>query len=51
MYFLNEINYINSTKLTVIFVYQGPLRTFLDLSQQIGSDVATQANLVNAAFQ
>lgn len=33
------------------FCYQGPLRTFLDLSQKIGGDVATQASLVNAAFQ
>ncbi|KAM3967900.1 adenylyl cyclase-associated protein 1 [Aphomia sociella] len=30
---------------------QGPLRTYLELSQQIGGDVATHANLVNAAFQ
>lgn len=30
---------------------QGPLRAYLQLSQQIGGDVATQANLVNAAFQ
>ncbi|KPJ08725.1 Adenylyl cyclase-associated protein 2 [Papilio machaon] len=30
---------------------QGPLRTYLELSQQIGGDVATHANLVNEAFQ
>ncbi|XP_045510481.1 adenylyl cyclase-associated protein 2 isoform X3 [Colias croceus] len=30
---------------------QGPLRTYLELSKQIGGDVATQANLVNEAFQ
>ncbi|XP_072940620.1 adenylyl cyclase-associated protein 2 isoform X2 [Epargyreus clarus] len=30
---------------------QGPLRTYLQLSQQIGGDVATHANLVNEAFQ
>ncbi|KAL4712686.1 hypothetical protein ACJJTC_007983 [Scirpophaga incertulas] len=30
---------------------QGPLRTYIELSKQIGGDVATHANLVNAAFQ
>ncbi|CAG4978381.1 unnamed protein product [Parnassius apollo] len=30
---------------------QGPLRAYLELSQQIGGDVATHANLVNEAFQ
>ncbi|KAJ0182452.1 hypothetical protein K1T71_001821 [Dendrolimus kikuchii] len=30
---------------------QGPLRTYLELSKQIGGDVATHAQLVNAAFQ
>ncbi|CAH0690650.1 unnamed protein product [Chilo suppressalis] len=30
---------------------QGPLRTYIQLSQQIGGDVANHANLVNAAFQ
>ncbi|GBP75168.1 hypothetical protein EVAR_90337_1 [Eumeta japonica] len=28
----------------------GALQTYLDLSRQIGGDVATHANLVNAAF-
>ncbi|XP_053619523.1 adenylyl cyclase-associated protein 1 isoform X3 [Plodia interpunctella] len=32
-------------------IVQGPLRTYLDLSQQIGGDVASHAKLVNAAFQ
>ncbi|XP_075973945.1 adenylyl cyclase-associated protein 1 isoform X2 [Anticarsia gemmatalis] len=32
-------------------IVQGPLQTYLQLSQQIGGDVATHANLVNAAFQ
>ncbi|XP_073957918.1 adenylyl cyclase-associated protein 1 isoform X2 [Choristoneura fumiferana] len=30
---------------------QGPLRTYLELSRQIGGDVATHAELVGAAFQ
>ncbi|XP_049879758.1 adenylyl cyclase-associated protein 1 isoform X2 [Pectinophora gossypiella] len=32
-------------------IMQGPLRTYLQLSQQIGGDVASHANLVNNAFQ
>ncbi|XP_026759353.2 adenylyl cyclase-associated protein 1 isoform X2 [Galleria mellonella] len=32
-------------------IVQGPLRAYIELSQQIGGDVATHANLVNAAFQ
>ncbi|XP_038207704.1 adenylyl cyclase-associated protein 1 isoform X2 [Zerene cesonia] len=32
-------------------IIQGPLRTYLELSKQIGGDVATQASLVNDAFQ
>ncbi|CAH2102399.1 unnamed protein product [Euphydryas editha] len=30
---------------------QGPLLTYLELSKQIGGDIATHANLVNDAFQ
>ncbi|XP_047984976.1 adenylyl cyclase-associated protein 1 isoform X3 [Leguminivora glycinivorella] len=32
-------------------IIQGPLRTYLELSKQIGGDVATHANLVGNAFQ
>ncbi|CAB3240841.1 unnamed protein product [Arctia plantaginis] len=32
-------------------IVQGPLQVYLQLSQKIGGDVATHANLVNAAFQ
>ncbi|KAI5635594.1 adenylyl cyclase-associated protein 2 [Phthorimaea operculella] len=32
-------------------IVQGPLRTWLDLSHQIGGDVGTHADLVNKAFQ
>ncbi|CAF4794179.1 unnamed protein product [Pieris macdunnoughi] len=32
-------------------ILQGPLRTYLELSQKIGGDVATHAKLVNEAFQ
>nr|XP_021194008.2 adenylyl cyclase-associated protein 1 isoform X2 [Helicoverpa armigera] len=32
-------------------IVQGPLQAYLQLSQQIGGDVAAHANLVNAAFQ
>ncbi|KAJ8736233.1 hypothetical protein PYW08_006889 [Mythimna loreyi] len=32
-------------------IVQGPLQAYLQLSQQIGGDVATHAKLVNAAFQ
>ncbi|VVC93637.1 adenylyl cyclase-associated protein 2 [Leptidea sinapis] len=32
-------------------ILQGPLRSYLELSKQIGGDVATHANLVNEAFQ
>lgn len=41
----------NFVKSIVHRLFQGPLLSYLELSQQIGGDVATQAKLVNAAFQ